>query len=120
MNIRLEFRVYPRFLDGLDEEVEAIFENAPYVPNDWRGLWVRWEDFYDKETADIIYKSIRQGLLTPNKTLEQFEKDRILVQYEFVPHFGDNELYEMGLLGDDDEDFEFDFEDENDEDENED
>lgn|GEM_PF-4068311 len=110
MKIVLEFRVYPRFLDGLDEEVEAIFEDAPYVPADWDGLWVKWEDFYDKETANIIYESIRQGFLTPQKTLEQFEKDKIIVKYEFMPHFTDNELYKMGMF---DDDFEEDSDDEN-------
>ena len=101
MKIILEFRVYPRFLDGLDHEVEAIFEDAPYVPKDWWGLCIKWDDFYEQETSEIIYRSISEGLLTPSKTLEQFEKDKIIVKYEFMPHFTDDELYEMGTFDDD-------------------
>lgn len=90
MRIDIEFRVYPRYLqEDTEEEVVAVFENVPYIPNAWAGLSVKWEDFYSEEKAEMIYDSIETQSLTPNKTMEVFEKDRILVLYEFMPYKDD-------------------------------
>ena len=52
MRIDIEFMVSPNFLEGVNEEIKVCFENVPYVPNENLSLWVKWEDFYDQETAE--------------------------------------------------------------------
>lgn len=91
MNIVVEFSISPRFLEGIDHEVKAVFENVPYVPEESMGLWVKWEDFYDEETADKIYSSLRNNFLTARKLMERFEKDRIFVQFEYFPYLSEND-----------------------------
>ncbi|WP_394265441.1 hypothetical protein [Bergeyella zoohelcum] len=90
MRIDVEFMVSPNFLDGIDEEVKIYFENVPYVPTENLSLWVKWEDFYDKETAHKIYLGLRENLLSARKILERFEKDRIFVQFDFLPYTPDD------------------------------
>lgn len=90
MRIDVEFMISPNFLEGIDEGVKVYFENVPYVPTENLSLWVKWEDFFDKETAHKIYLGLRENLLSARKILERFEKDRIFVQFDFLPHILDD------------------------------
>lgn len=90
MRIDIEFMISPHFLEGLDQEIKVCFKNVPYVPTEKLSLWVKWEDFYDKATAEIIYSALRENMLSARKILERFEKDRIFVQFDFLPYMPDD------------------------------
>lgn len=85
MNITIQFRVPAEYLGDLGFEAIAIFENMPYVPEMSTGLWVKWEDFYSADVASKIYNALRSNMLIAHKLMERFEKDRIFVDFEYLP-----------------------------------
>ncbi|EKB58392.1 hypothetical protein [Bergeyella zoohelcum] len=92
MKIDIEFMVPPRFLEGINEEIKVRFENVPYVPAENLSLWVKWEDFYDEKTAGIIYRALRDNFLSARKILERFEKDRVFVQFDYLPFMPEGDI----------------------------